>query len=454
MLIHSIWLGLLAWSLVHVLNAFTQHANSRKYIRLGTLALFLVALVAMIPRPAMLKEPEVINLVIYSNQLMPATDHWLNVLAVWVNANSGIISMVWLAGMCLAIIRFGQSHKAMKRYQSGSVNCTDNRLLEITSAMKTKLGIKKSVEIKISSLINSPMTTGFLKPIVYLPLGLSNGLLEDELDAILQHELAHIKHHDFLINYLLVVLETIFFFNPMIILMIRETRQEMEYACDDLVTGYESPLTYSRALLKLQELSLTRSVALAANQNNSELKKRINRMINSKSTNRNPGTAIIAMVLAMSIISTAFIGKEEPVEPPTTTVTEEATPHQDPKTKADTLRFTDMEALKAKIKDLNFENAQNHVFLLNGKVVRLVSEVNGSIKKGEEMMDEIQKELIADGLLREDRPKMTLMFQYSDLLNGKANLGDHYEKYKSIFNRYFPKYDSYATTRVFRYSAD
>ena len=67
------------------------------------------------------------------------------------------------------------------------------------------------------------------------------------------------------------------------------------------------------------------------------------------------------------------------------------------------------------------------------------------------MMEEIQTELIADGLLNPNRPKMTLMFQYSDLLNGEANLGKHYEKYKAIFNRYFPKYDSYACTRVFRY---
>ena len=104
-----------------------------------------------------------------------------------------------------------------------------------------------------------------------------------------------------------------------------------------------------------------------------------------------------------------------------------------------------------KLAELGYEKSAHYVYFVEGKQIKVIRAVDNALDKADEMMEEIRAELIKDKLLREDRPKMTLMFQYSDLLNGKANLGQHYEKYKAIFNRYFPKYDSYATTRIFRY---
>ena len=450
MLIHSLWIGLLCWAMVRILNSLTHRAIYRKHVLIGSLMIFIVALITMIPAP--IRVSEMPTVIFYTSDLSVQPGDWWTMAIDWINANSNIISLVWLLGMCLAVLRLGQSHRQMKRYQSGAIISNDAQLLDRFTQLQQRLGIRRTVILKLSSIINSPMCTGFFKPVIYLPIGLSNGLLEDELDTILQHELAHIRHHDFIINYGLALLETIFFFNPMVILLAKELRQEMEYACDDLVTQNESPLTYSRALVKLQELKLESTLALAANHKNSELKKRINRMINSNNNNRSPRLALITMLLALCLISTAFTSKEAEPETSLRETVNLEMPVQE--AQSDTLRFDDMEALQAKIKELGFENATKHIFMLKGMKVHLVVDANNSLKKGEEMMKEIQNELISDGLLNPERPKMTLMFQYSDLLNGKANLGSHYEKYKAIFNRYFPKYDSYATTRVFRYKAD
>ena len=75
--------------------------------------------------------------------------------------------------------------------------------------------INRAVQVKISALIDSPMTVGILKPIIYFPTGLISGFTSEELDTILRHELTHIKHHDYLINTILVIIETLFFFNPL-----------------------------------------------------------------------------------------------------------------------------------------------------------------------------------------------------------------------------------------------
>ena len=75
-------------------------------------------------------------------------------------------------------------------------------------------------------------------------------------------------------------------------------------------------------------------------------------------------------------------------------------------------------------------------------------------EKATKMFEEIYDELVKDEIIGPHKAKVTLMFQYSDILNGEASLGKHYEKYKAIFNKHFPKYDSYATTRVFRYKKE
>ena len=448
MIIHSLWLSLITWALLHLINAFIPSAKTRKLIGLTALFAFLGVLIWLIPTAPDLSKTEVISLISLDGLELSKSRNWLAAITLWINNHSQLLSVGWLIGASLALLKLGQSHRTMKRLQLGAITCVDGQLNARLNTFQNQLGISRKVILKVSGLVNSPMCVGFFKPIIYLPLGLSNGMKEDELDAIILHELAHIRHGDFIINYVLVCFETAFFFNPTVLLMIKELRQEMEYACDDLVTQNQSAITYSRALLKLQELQLDRAWSLAANHKNSQLKKRINRMINSNNKTQKPHFAIITLLLAMCLISTAFTTKQEPEKPKIREVKAAERQQTQP---ADTLYFEDREALKAKINDLGFKEASQHVFMLNGKHIRLITDANNSLKKGEQMMEEIQEELVADGLLNPNRPKMTLMFQYSDLLNGEANLGKHYEKYKAIFNRYFPKYDSYACTRVFRY---
>ncbi len=448
MIIHSLWLSLITWAMLHLINVFIPSAKTRKFIGLTALCGFLGVLIWLIPTAPDLSKTVVISLISLDGLELSKSRTWLAALTLWINSHSELLSIGWLIGASLALLKLGHSHRVMKRLQLGAITCVDRELDARLNTFQNQLGISRKVILKVSSLVNSPMCVGFFKPIVYLPLGLSNGMKEDELDAILLHDLSHIRHGDVLTNYALVCFETAFFFNPMVLLMVKELRQEMEYACDDLVTQNQSAITYSRALLKLQKLQLNRAWLLAANHKNSQLKKRINRMIKLNNKTQKPHFAIVTLLLALCLVSTAFTTKQEAEKPKIREVKVAERQQDQP---ADTLYFQDREALKAKIKALRFKEASLLVFMLNGKHIRLITDVNNSLKKREQMMEEIQKELVADGLLNPNRPKMTFMFQYSDLLNDEANLGKHYEKYKAIFNRYFPKYDSYACTRVFRY---
>ncbi len=366
-------------------------------------------------------------------------------LNMWVGINSTIITSIWLVGILVGILRFVASKKEIKRYTDTARICREKSILESISRFQLANGIHKRIEVYVSAFITSPITVGFLKPAIYLPVGMSTGFSSDELDAILAHEMVHIKNRDYILNLFLIQLETVCFFNPFILLMIRDLRKEMEYVCDDSVTEQFNQITYAKALVKLQEFNLSGQLAMAAKNNNSEFKNRIERMINSNNKSGHTKTGIVLILATVFLLSSAFVAAEPEEKIP------EEIPVSYQQDSKDTLRFSSKSELMDGIKGKKPEFFKNKVLMVNDEEIKFIIGKDNALKKADKMMEEIHEELIKDGLLNESRQKMTLMFQYSDLLNGKANLGDKYEKYKAIFNRYFPVYDSFATTRVFRY---
>ena len=290
------------------------------------------------------------------------------------------------------------------------------------------------------------MTVGILKPIIYFPTGLISGFTSEELDTILRHELTHIKHHDYLINTILVIIETLFFFNPFVLVMIGDLRREMEYVCDDEVIQVHNEFAYSRALMKLQEITISNQVAMAAKGNNSEFKNRIERMIYPNKTKFSPKAGIAILLFATILVSSAFVGNATPERAMVDVLEQDV--------KQDTLKAKTLKEVKALLLNKDSAELANTLVLVDGKPIKLIKGNSNALKKADKMMKEVQKELVKDGLLNEHKTKITLMFQYSDVLQGEKTLGKHYEKYKAILNKYFPVYDSFATTRVFKYTRD
>jgi bla regulator protein blaR1 len=113
------------------------------------------------------------------------------------------------------------------------------------------MGIRRVVTLLESGIVKIPLTIGYLKPIILIPAGLLTGLGQQEIEMILLHELAHVLRKDYLINILQRLLETLFFFNPVVIWLSARIRAEREHCVDDLVihhtkdqTGYIKALVY------------------------------------------------------------------------------------------------------------------------------------------------------------------------------------------------------------------
>lgn len=447
-LLHSLWIALGVWVLISLASTFLSQAKNRRLLKISSLLLFFGLVVT-----ALFSEftnTTSVDRFLYMDTESFTLQHsfnWFDQLNFWIGQGSSVINSIWLVGIVIGLARYLYNHKALVKTESSAIHCSDDQTQEHLSKIRKALNITRRVSIKVSALVESPMTVGFMKPIIYFPIGLINGFSSDELETILRHEIAHIKRHDYLVNLFLVMLETLFFFNPIVLLLVRDLRREMEYACDDEVIQAHDQFAYARALLKLQENSISYQVALAAKNNNSEFKNRVERMINPNKPKAGSRMGLIVILLATLLVSSAFVGNTSPE------VAEEMpTVSQAPQeVKQDTLKVKSRADLEGKLKEFGFKYLKDKVVILDGERVRFIEGKNNALKKADEMMKEVQEELIKDGILNENKQKITLMFQYSDVLNGKASLGEQYEKYKGILNRYFPVYDSFATTRVFRY---
>lgn len=116
------------------------------------------------------------------------------------------------------------------------------------------LNIKPKVQVFVSELVNSPVTVGYLKPVILLPVAAINQLTPSQVESILLHELSHIRRMDYLMNLLASFIHTVLYFNPFAKLFMQQIDAERENCCDEMVLqfGYDK-LAYCSALLTLEK---------------------------------------------------------------------------------------------------------------------------------------------------------------------------------------------------------
>ncbi|WP_431217416.1 M56 family metallopeptidase [Puia sp. P3] len=216
------------------------------------------------------------------------------------------------------------------------------RVFVVRSA--SQMGIRQKVGVWLSSRVQVPVTLGFLKPVILLPLAICSNLTTAQVEAILIHELAHIRRNDFLLNLVVTLLEGLFFFNPFVRRLIADLRKEREHCCDDQVLQFSyDPHSYVSALLAVASNDRQTALAMAATggSNDQLLLQRAKRILMKQRTGDKPGPfALLFLVLLLTAVSltrpnrpapppqplTAQPAKIEPAGMPTTAKTETVRP--------------------------------------------------------------------------------------------------------------------------------
>jgi GWxTD domain-containing protein len=117
-----------------------------------------------------------------------------------------------------------------------------------------KMGVSQPLVLLESSLANGPIVVGLLRPAILFPAGLLSGLPVSQLEAILLHELAHVRRLDYLVNLMQTLIESLLFYHPAVWWVSRLMRDERESCCDDAVVAVRGNVhDYAAALVTLEE---------------------------------------------------------------------------------------------------------------------------------------------------------------------------------------------------------
>jgi D-alanyl-D-alanine endopeptidase (penicillin-binding protein 7) len=174
--------------------------------------------------------------------------------------------------------------------------------------------------------VDSLVVLGWLKPVVLIPAAALMALSPEGLEALLAHELAHIRRGDFLANVIQTLAEALLFYHPAVWWLSRRIRQERELCCDDAAAAIcGDPILYASALARLEDLrihpKLIPDLAPAASGGN--LMFRIQRLLRPRITH-DPAAPLLALVPALLLVVALGVATQSCTRP--TTVASVAVP--------------------------------------------------------------------------------------------------------------------------------
>jgi TonB family protein len=308
-LIHFLWQGVLLAALLNAILPLCRSATARHNWALATLAMM-----ALAPVPtflcihhfgtnagAALAENAAAGPLSSAAILAPRMD-WLVIL--------------WLAGIAALGLRALGGWYLVHSLHSRDTLAVPADLLRRCRELQRRLTVAGPIRFLLSRRIDVPMVIGWLRPVILIPVSAMAGLTPQQLDALILHELAHIRRFDTVTNILLVAVETILFYHPAVWWVSRHVRIEREHCCDDLaVSACGNAAMYVEALASLETWKATGNLALAAN--GGRLKNRVTRLLDapvqspSFSLSAIAGLALVGLVAAsVAIAAPASRGKD------------------------------------------------------------------------------------------------------------------------------------------------
>ncbi len=189
------------------------------------------------------------------------------------------IVALWFVGVFALAARQLGGWLMLRRLCGTGTEPVDEVLAGRLRSISRRLGVQRTVRLLSSVYVVVPSAIGHLKPVILLPASLLSGLSTQQIEALLAHELAHIRRHDYLVNLVQVTCETVLFYHPAVWWLSREIRREREHCCDDLaVQVCGDRISYARTLTLLEEHRFASTTAAMAATGGS-LTQRIRRIV-------------------------------------------------------------------------------------------------------------------------------------------------------------------------------
>jgi|GEM_PF-281810 len=334
-LLHSLWQGIILAAIAGLIVICTRKASSalRYNLLVSALLLFAIgvgatfawqygsrvpAIAAIGPMPHINGnvahfQPQPVRVFVSGQQVhIPGfNERW----STYLSDHHDAIVFIWFLIVCARSLQLAFGLYGTYRLRKVRVFAADGNWTGRLQQLADNLKIKQAVRLLESGLAKVPMVIGHLKPVVLVPVGLRTALSADEVEAILIHELAHIKRRDYLVNMLQSLVEIVLFFNPAVLWVSKLIKTERENCCDDLALAQNNnKLSYIRALVSCEEYQASvPAYAMGFPGGKNTLLNRVKRM----ATNRNYSLnlvekavlAICLVVLGLGV--SAFTAREQ-----------------------------------------------------------------------------------------------------------------------------------------------
>jgi len=219
------------------------------------------------------------------------------------------LSVAYLVILLLLCVKWIRAYNTTQAIKINGLQKAEVKWRLFVRQLAGQLGIKREVKIFLSEMVETPMTIGFFKPLILIPIASLNNLTAEQMEAVILHELAHIKRYDYLFNLFLALIEITLFFNPFMHLISRHIKRERENCCDDWVLQYKyNPASYANALLQLATCQSSSFLAMKATDNKKALLSRIIRMIEKKEKSFfNYRYQLMALLVMLTVLSSLAV---------------------------------------------------------------------------------------------------------------------------------------------------
>jgi beta-lactamase regulating signal transducer with metallopeptidase domain len=217
------------------------------------------------------------------------------------------IVLAWFVGVGACLTRLALAWRFSRSLVRLGTESASASVQQMFDGIVEQLNIRKRTQLLMSVHIPMPAVIGWLRPAVLLPICAVTNLSEEQLRAVLAHELAHIRRHDFLINTLQRFVESILFYHPAVWWLSARTRRERENCCDDLaIQTCGDVLSYAEALIALERARPLSQPALALSATGSPLTQRIRRLLGHDTSNLDWQSAAVAFVFVLACLATGI----------------------------------------------------------------------------------------------------------------------------------------------------
>ncbi|NII27660.1 M48 family metalloprotease [Pseudoflavitalea sp. X16] len=302
MLIHSLWQGLLLAILAGMVMLFTKKARAivRYTIVTGLLVTFLAGcgftfLYEWNHQQAAGTASSIAGAWASLTVLQDyGIHHWPAAFARFCSGNAMLIVISWFIVFSIKCWQMGRAFGYVRRIRTANHQQPGAYWENKIAALTQQLQIKRTVILLESGITKIPVVIGHLKPVIYMPLGLLAQLPPDQVEAVLLHELAHIRRNDYLINLFQNLAETVFFFNPGLLWVSSLIKQEREHCCDDIALGHTgNKKQFIQALISFKEHVLYgKNYAMAFPGRKNHLLQRVTRLIQNRNNSLSGGEKI------------------------------------------------------------------------------------------------------------------------------------------------------------------